>query len=54
LKGGVKGAGGRRKLHSENLHSLYSSPNAIRNDQIKDQIHRKVYCEIYREETRGK
>jgi hypothetical protein len=25
-----KGTGGRRKLHNEELHSFYSSPNIIR------------------------
>jgi hypothetical protein len=27
---------GWRKLHNEELHNLYSSPNIIQNDQVKE------------------
>jgi hypothetical protein len=41
--------GGWRKLHNEKLHNLYSSPNIIRIDHIKeDEMGRE--CSTYGEE----
>jgi hypothetical protein len=31
-----EGTGGRLKLHNEELHGLYSSPNIIKYDKIKE------------------